>query len=107
MSAILQLPKMEIFLVWIGRDLQKTYGDEVYELVKKCPADRLTILDQAEVGKLDMPQVTLGKSREVKADVVFTSSNPATVQATLALCHSELLVLGQSLTATNWHGPNY
>lgn len=89
LSAILQHPEMEIFFVWIGRDLRKTFGDEIYEIVEKCPSDRLTILDVAEVGKPDVPQLTVGKSQEVKAEVVFMSSNSATVQATLALCHSE------------------
>lgn len=73
----------------IGRDLRSTFGSEVYDIVKKHPVGRLTILDMAEVGKPDVPQLAIDKSREVNAEVVFMSSNPFTVQRTLALCHSE------------------
>ena len=89
LSAILRHPEMEIFFGWIGSHLRKTFGDEIYEIVEKCLSNRLAILDVAEVGNPDMPQLTVGKSQEVKAEVVFMSSNAATVQATLALCHSE------------------
>lgn len=89
LSAILQHPEIEIHFVWIGRDLRNTFGSEIYDIVKKCPVGRLTVLDVAEVGKPDVPQLAVDKCREVSAEVVFMSSNPSTVQSTLALCHSE------------------
>ena len=89
LSALLQHPKMAIYFVWIGRDLRQTFGDEIYDIVQKCPASRLTIFDVEEVPKPDMPQMTVDKSHEVNAEVVFMSSNPTTMQATLSRCHAE------------------
>ena len=89
LSAVLQHSEMGIYFVWIVRDLRNTFGSETYEIVKKCPIGRLSILDVAEVGKPDVPQLAVDKCREISAEVVFMSSNPSTVLSTLALCHSQ------------------
>ncbi len=82
-STLLQKQHLNILLIWIGKDLRKTFGDEVVDLVEKWPAHKLQIIDTPNV-----PELAVASYREYQAQAVFIGSNPKTVQGTIDYCHA-------------------
>ncbi|BFZ54275.1 hypothetical protein PYCC9005_001309 [Savitreella phatthalungensis] len=64
-------------LIWIGSDLEKTYGHELLTIVRRAaPADRLTIIDTKLSGRPDTVQLIDETYRRSNSQAVFCTSNP-------------------------------
>ncbi|ORY85535.1 hypothetical protein BCR37DRAFT_344764 [Protomyces lactucae-debilis] len=64
-------------LIWIGADLEQTYGPEVMGLLKKAvKGDRMTLVDTRKQGRPDTVKLIDDVYRKIDAQVVFVTSNP-------------------------------
>lgn len=64
-------------LIWIGSDIDKTYGEDIMGLIKKAvKGDRMTLVDTKKSGRPDTVQLIDNVYRKIDAQVVFITSNP-------------------------------
>lgn len=69
--------KGHFHLIWIGSDMEKTYGNEIMTLLHKAvKGDRVTIVDTKKTGRPDTVQLIDNIYRKIDAQVVFITSNP-------------------------------
>ena len=69
--------KGHFHLIWIGSDLEKTYGPELMGLLKKAvKGDRMTLVDTKVQGRPDTVALIDQVYRQIDAQVVFVTSNP-------------------------------
>lgn len=69
--------KGHFHLIWIGSDLEKTYGPELMALLKKAvKGDRMTLVDTKIHGRPDTVALIDQVYRQIDAQVVFVTSNP-------------------------------
>ena len=79
----------EVHLVWVAKSVKKTYGEEFAELLRTCPADRLTIYDTAERGgRPDVGGMAVEVARRIGAQVVIITSNPSGSKAVVDTCRA-------------------
>ena len=79
----------EVHFVWVAKSVKKTYGEEFAELLRTCPADRLTIYDTAERGgRPDVGGMAVEVARRVGAQVVIVTSNPSGSKAVVDTCRA-------------------
>lgn len=64
-------------LLWIGGNIEETYGAELMALIRKAiPEDRFTLFDTKKQGRPDTVQLIDDIYRKIDAQVVFITSNP-------------------------------
>lgn len=82
-----------LHLVWVGRNIRRTFGDEVWEMVHRAlPPDRLTVVDTAEQGRPDMVALTCRAVEAIDAQVVFVGSNRAGTKLLLDGCRAHGII---------------
>lgn len=74
-------------LIWIGSDIEKTYGEDIMGLIKKAvKGDRMTLVDTKKVGRPDTVQLIDNVYRKIDAQVVFITSNPKGTELIVGGC---------------------
>ncbi|CCG84828.1 protein of unknown function [Taphrina deformans PYCC 5710] len=69
--------KGHFHLIWIGSDMDNTYGPDIMALLRKAvKGDRMTLVDTKKIGRPDTVQLIDNVYRKINAQVVFITSNP-------------------------------
>lgn len=64
-------------LIWVGSDIESTYGEDIMGLIRKAvKTDRMTLVDTKKSGRPDIVQLIDNVYRKIDAQVVFITSNP-------------------------------
>lgn len=80
-------------LIWIGSDIERTYGAEVMTLLRQAvKGDRMTLVDTKKVGRPDTVQLIDDAYRKIDAQVVFITSNPKGTELIVNGCRERGLV---------------
>lgn len=80
-------------LIWIGSDIEHTYGIEVMNLLRQAvKGDRMTLVDTKKSGRPDTVQLIDNAYRKIDAQVVFVTSNPKGTELIVNGCRERGLV---------------
>ena len=81
--------KGHFHLIWIGSDIEETYGPELMGLLRKAvKGDRMSLIDTKKVGRPDTVQLIDDVYRKIDAQVVFITSNPKGTEVIVNGCNA-------------------
>ncbi|KAM3096651.1 hypothetical protein ACKFKG_10370 [Phormidesmis sp. 146-35] len=74
----------KLCLLWIGSDLQETYGNQVWSVISRHPY--LRMYDTGLYGSPNMSQLTAQTIEEFRPQAVFCASNKTVAESVTSLC---------------------
>ncbi|KAJ7527796.1 hypothetical protein O6H91_16G071300 [Diphasiastrum complanatum] len=87
MSFLLQPTRADVHVIWIAKNIYKSYGDEIFQVVNNTPPDRFTVFDTAVSGRRPKTaEIVINKAREWVAEVVIVTSNPIGTNEIVGSC---------------------
>ncbi|KAJ7137482.1 hypothetical protein O6H91_Y555900 [Diphasiastrum complanatum] len=87
MSFLLQRTRADVHVIWIAKNIQKSYGDEIFQVVTNTPASRFSVFDTAISGRRPKTaEIVINKAREWGAEVVIVTSNPIGTNEIVGSC---------------------
>jgi hypothetical protein len=76
----------DIYLLWIAKDHETTYGPEVWGIVSKLPSDQIVLHDTKRLGRPDPGEMIRRAVETHKAEAVFVVSNPRYTRSIIEIC---------------------
>ncbi|KAJ7527807.1 hypothetical protein O6H91_16G071900 [Diphasiastrum complanatum] len=87
MSFLLQRTRADVHVIWIAKNIHKSYGDEIFQVVTNTPASRFSVFDTAISGRRPKTaEIVINKAREWGAEVVIVTSNPTGTNEIVGSC---------------------
>jgi ferredoxin-NADP reductase len=75
-----------IYLIWLAKDHQNTYGSEVWNAVSKLPSDQLVLHDTEKMGRPNAAEMIQKAVEKHQAEAVFIVSNDRYTKAIIQVC---------------------
>lgn len=86
LSFLLQPCRADVHLVWVAKEIEKNYGEEVVEMVRSYPKEKVVVHDTAVGGRPDVAEMSVAAARRWGAEVVVVTSNPAGSRDVVSAC---------------------
>ena len=75
-----------IYLIWLAKDRQQTYGPEVWNIVSKLPSEQILLHDTRKMGRPNATEMIRKAVEKQRAETVFVISNDRYTKAIIQVC---------------------
>ncbi|KAI9086728.1 hypothetical protein K1719_031322 [Acacia pycnantha] len=76
LSFLLQPCPVDVFLVWVAKDIQMNFGKEIVEFVGRYSKEKMIVHDTAISGRPNVGEMSVEAAIRWEAEVVIVTSNP-------------------------------
>jgi ferredoxin-NADP reductase len=82
----IQNKSSDIYLIWIAKNHQSTYGEEVWRVVGKLPKNQVFLHDTGQNGRPNAARLIANAVKVHRAEAVFVVSNDRYTGAIIGVC---------------------
>ncbi|OIW20795.1 hypothetical protein TanjilG_23175 [Lupinus angustifolius] len=87
LSFLLQQPrKVDVFLIWVAKDIELNFGKEMKEMLSKYSKEKVVVHDTAICGRPNVAEMSVEGAIRWNAEVVIVTSNPEGSRNVLRAC---------------------
>ncbi|CAK8536350.1 unnamed protein product [Lathyrus sativus] len=76
LSFLLQKNKADVYLIWVAKDIEMNFGNEIKELVGKYSKEKVIVHDTAVSGRPNVAEISVNAAINWNVEVVIVTSNP-------------------------------
>jgi ferredoxin-NADP reductase len=76
----------DIYLLWVAKNHETAYGQEVWDVVSQLPKDQVLLHDTATMGRPNAAEMIAKAVEKHRAEAVFVVSNDRYTKAIIEVC---------------------
>ena len=87
LSYLLQNSKADVYLIWVAKDIEMNFGNEIKEMVEKYPKDKIIVHDTTVSGRPNVAEMSVNAAINWNVEVVIVTSNPEGSRDVVRACN--------------------
>jgi hypothetical protein len=87
LSFLLQKNEADVYLIWVAKDIEMNFGNEIKELVGKYSKEKVIIHDTAVSGRPNVAEISVNAAINWNVEVVIVTSNPEGSRDVVRACN--------------------
>jgi len=87
LSFLLQKNKADVYLIWVAKDIEMNFGNEMKEMVEKYSKDKIIVHDTAVSGRPNVAEMSVNAAINWNVEVVIVTSNPEGSRDVVRACN--------------------
>ncbi|GAU29597.1 hypothetical protein TSUD_164450 [Trifolium subterraneum] len=87
LSFLMQKNEADVYLIWVAKDIETNFGNEIKELVEKYSKEKVIVHDTAVCARPNVAEISVNAATNWNVEVVIVTSNPEGSRDVVRACN--------------------